>query len=739
MREMFFVIIALLFLPCLLLGEDSFAFSVKEDSFTKDAILDLRELNEKESGETGFIGLSDDGNSFVNGNGESIRFWGVVSDVYRKSAEEIETHCRFLAKRGVNMIRLHANIASLEEGSKITDVNEKEIDGIMRFVAAAKSNGIYVTISPFWGHMKMPESWSLEGYKKNDMLLGPLFFNEKFKLAYKVWVKELFTRKNPYTGVALKDEAAVGIIQVKNEDSLLFWTSQKLPKPQNDILRKRYGEYLLKKYGSYEKALKEWDGVKINDDDFENGMPGMYVIWHMTQSYTGGMHKRVSDQLEFMVRLQYDFYKEMTDYYKKELGCSQLVNAMNWKSADPVLLDDSERYTYTATDIVALNRYTGVVHEGNNNGYRIDPGHKYISKSVLLNPLNLPAAVKQVEGHPFIITETAWVHPALYQSEGPFLMAVYQSLNGVDCTYWFASTDSTWMLDPRRMWWKVGQSYALHKWTGSVPQQVGQFPAYALAFRKAYIKEAENPVVYEERALDDLWQRKVPIISESAKYDPNRDEGLFAEDSSIKQSLNPLAFLVGPVVVKYDGNAANSRVEDISKYMDESKKTVKSVTKEIELNYGIGVCLVNTEKFQGVSGFLKKAGGHFPLSTILIETQNEYATISAVSMDGKSLEVSEKILVQIGTTVRLQGWQEKDSSIKNGNTMLDAKEIVNTGKPPWMIEKSHFALSIKNQTLTKAVVLDNEGYKRSEVKLNKNKDRMWFNCPEDAIYIVLMK
>ena len=45
------------------------------DKLDPSAVLDLRYLNEKVAGEHGFIRLSPDGNSFVRGDGQPIRFW----------------------------------------------------------------------------------------------------------------------------------------------------------------------------------------------------------------------------------------------------------------------------------------------------------------------------------------------------------------------------------------------------------------------------------------------------------------------------------------------------------------------------------------------------------------------------------------------------------------------------------------------------------------------------------------
>ncbi|MFH1921827.1 MAG: hypothetical protein ABIP48_18330, partial [Planctomycetota bacterium] len=40
-----------------------------------------------------------------------------------------------------------------------------------------------------------------------------------------------------------------------------------------------------------------------------------------------------------------------------------------------------------------------------------------------------------------IISESSWVPPLRYQSEGPLLVAAYSSLTGVDVFYWFSTGD----------------------------------------------------------------------------------------------------------------------------------------------------------------------------------------------------------------------------------------------------------------------------------------------------------
>lgn len=57
----------------------TFIMNAPADEYTNNAWLDLRYLNETEAGENGFIKLSPDGKSFVNGKGVPQWFWDLKS------------------------------------------------------------------------------------------------------------------------------------------------------------------------------------------------------------------------------------------------------------------------------------------------------------------------------------------------------------------------------------------------------------------------------------------------------------------------------------------------------------------------------------------------------------------------------------------------------------------------------------------------------------------------------------
>jgi hypothetical protein len=719
-------------------GPGTWEFTHPKDSFEARALLDLRFLNEKEAGETGFLKVAPDGRGFIRGNGQPIRLWAIGSDVYRKATrEEMARHARFLAKVGVNMVRIHTQLAPGKKGSRLTDVDEKEIDRIWQFVAALKKEGIYVTISPYWATRRDVTEWGLEDCTGTTDLWGVLFFDEKLQQGYKAWVRALYEPKNPYTGIPLAKDPAVGIIQIQNEDSLLFWTTQGMKPALLERLGKKFGQWLVQKYGSLEKAKQAWDGTGTDRDDFAKGMVGLYKAWHLTRDWKGGVAKRVNDEHQFYAETQRKFYAEMADFYRKELGCRQLLNASNWVTADPVKLNDTERWTYTAMDVLAVNRYTGGLHVGANNGWRIDPGHHFTSESCLTDPRALPINLKQVVGYPIVVTESTWVFPEDYQTEGPFLIAAYQSLSGVAGFYWFSATAPEYDLDPCLRFLNLKGQHPLFKWSCSTPAFVGQFPAAALIYRRGYVKQGE-PVVHEERPLEDIWARKVPAIAEDRSFDPNRYEGATGgEKSKVQGGADPLAFLVGPVEVKYGGDPARTSVADLSKFIDRAKKTVRSTTGEIRLNHGIGLCTVDAPNAQGASGFLNKAG-EIKLTDVTIRSANDYATVYLVSLDDQPVRTSAKLLVQTGTSARLTGWKAKPAEFKVSDKK-EAKgfEVVATGVPPWRVVNTDMTLEINNPKLTKATLLDTAGYPVQKVEGKQADGKFTIRLPANTLYLVL--
>ncbi len=714
----------------------TWSFLPERDTFSPQAAFDLRQLNEKTAGESGFVRLSEDGESFVLGNGQPARFWAICTSLVRgHSTQDLAHHARFLAKRGVNMIRFHGEVESKAKGAGLTDVNTKEIDDAWRLVAAMKKEGIYTTISPYWAaSLKVvPGSWGIEGWPEKQNPQGLLFFNPRLQEGYKAWLKALLSPVNPHTGIPLAEDPALAIIQLQNEDSMLFWTMQGVKGRQLEVLGEQFGHWLAAKYGSVERAVQAWNGDSMRQDDVSRGILGIHIAWEWTQERSGGRKRRLDDQLQFFTETMYNFNREIARYLREDLGCKQLINAGNWKTADTTRLNDAERWSYTANEVLAVNRYYSPVHVGQDRGWRINKGDTFEDASVLVNPRALPLNLKQVAGHPMIITESHWVPPLGFQSEGPFLVAAMQSLTGVDAFYWLGTSKAEWSNADRADW----DAASRNKWEVATPMILGQFPAAALLYREGYLKQGD-PVVVEHRSLQQLWERTPPLISEDPSYDPNRDQGDSARRSTVRTKVDPLAFLTGPVKVVYDADPNKSTVTDLQKLIDPATKTVRSVTGEISWDYGEGICSIDAPRAQGASGFLKKRP-RIQLADVAIESTNYYGTVLVVSLDGRPLKQSEKVLVQVGTVARPTGWLERSEDFQagQGKPLHHGKRVIDTGKMPWVVVDTAVKLSVSNPGLKKATRLDLNGVPAGSVAASADGGAFSLSLPKDSLYVLL--
>jgi len=706
--------------------------------------LDLRSLNEPVAGQSGFVRLTPDGNGFALGDGTPARFWAIGSDVYKQPVDIVARHARFLARMGVNMVRLHAQIAPKAAGSPIEGPDEKEIDAIWRFVAEAKKQGIYTTISPYWANSQDARDWGIEGYGQGD-LYGLLFFDETLQAGYKTWARALYARTNPHTGIPLAKDPAVAIIQVQNEDSLFFWTTQAIKPAQQARLGRKFAAHLREKYGSLAAALAAWGGSGHKDDDLANGRVGLLDVYATTRPRAaGGPGRRLDDQVAFFASAQRRFYATIAAFYRDDLGCGQLINACNWKTADGPRLDDLERWTYTAADVIAVNRYyNGGVHLGPQSGWRVDPGDRFSQRSATTDPRSLPVNLKQVVGRPMIVTEGSWVTPLAFQAEGPFLVAVYQSLTGVDAFYWFSTGHAEYDLDPFFPYQKVKGQVPLMKFSAAIPPILGSFPAAALLFRKGYVRQGE-PVVHEERTIRALRDREPPLIAEDPSFDPNRDRGVAVASEKGKAAgpatpaVDPLAFLVGPVEVKYEGDPSLTRVADLGRFVDRDKKLIRSVTGEVTLDYGQGLCTVDAPRAQGACGFLARAGT-IGLRDLAIRSTNAYATVLAVPLDDLPLATSRRVLIQVATAARPTGWDAREAEFagEDGKARLRGFEVITTGHPPWRVARTEVALALRNPGLSRATRIDPAGYPAGAVAATRAQGGISLALPADAMYVIL--
>jgi hypothetical protein len=699
-------------------------FSYPDNRSLDSGLLNLRYLNEHFAGENGFIKLSANGSGFVNGKNKEMRFWasngGSLANQF--DDKKLDSLARFLARIGVNLVRYHGAINPKGKNTKITDVDTTEARNMWRCVAAMKKQGIYTVISPFWpanGHMGgwVPQQWGIDGYQGKDDMWAVLFFNDKLKEGYKAWVKYLYTTPNPYTKVALKDDPAVAIIQVENEDSPLFWTMSNVKPALAKMVGAQFSKWLSAKY------------PQVNFKDTMDLLP----IYEFTIPPRQGANNRLHDQLAFYADKQRAFYDDMVHYYRDVLGCKQLINGNNWRTASQSRLLDLERWTNSGPEVLAVNKYFDPEHKGANAGWRVDPGDFYGAPSALKHPADLPTNIKHVAGHPMVVTESGWNLPNRYQTEGALLVAAYGGLTGLDAYFWFTPTATNYMRQPYFTFLNIKGQHPMNRWSTSTPGEIGMFPANALIQRMGYVKEAN--VVQEQRTMKSMLNRDIPHIFEEQSFDPNRD--FVVSNNTDQGKLSPLTFLTGGVVSEYDTKTDTIRVaKELAGLIDQQAGRVTSITGQQSLDYKAGIFVLNTPKAKAVSGFLSTKRV-FNLGDLTIQSDNEYATIEVVSMDGQELGKSGKILLQVGTIFRPTNWAEEPVTITEGKKQLSGFKITNTGQMPWLGMPAKGSIALNNKLITKATLLDAAGYVIHKLDLKTDGSTASLQLPADAFYILL--
>ncbi|NLF40410.1 hypothetical protein GX586_13280 [bacterium] len=716
-------------------GPGMWAFEPDPDRCDPAALLDLRCLNEQTAGQSGFVRPSDDGNDFVLGDGRPVKFWCVNTFAYHhEDMASLRAHARFLAKRGVNLVKFHDYPYPRGTNAAVTDVDMQVVRWCWRLVAAMKEQGIYTLIEPYWSHdiKNVPASWGVAGWPEKEPPYALLFFDQELQKGYKAWMRALFAQTNTFTGIPLAHDPAVACIDMQTEDSMLFFTMERVQGEQRARLRRRYAAWLEKQYGSLAAATAAWDGVTHEADNLPRGELGLYGVWHFTRAAVpyakGAIQKRISDQLRFYAETMRAFNADMMKFYRDELGSKSLIIAGNWKTADNAVLYDAERWSYTPGDAVAVQRYTGPIHVNPTTparaSFSVNPGDCVAEHSVLKDPADLPIAIKQVAGKGSMNSESTWVSPTRYQSEGPFLIAVYGSLCGIDGYTFFATSSAQY-------------DQEMGKFQVANPALLGTFPAAALLYRKGYVREAA-PCVIEHRTLDSIWRRDLPLIAEGGGFDPNRDAGDKGAKADESTAVHPLAFLVGPVHTSYGGPARSNVVSDLSRYIHLDARRVESSTGEVELDYGRGICRLDTQKAQGVCGFLSAIPRH-ELSTVSIACSNDYATIIAVALDDQPLSSSSNVLVQVGTVCRPYGWRTEPAEFagKAKGVTYRGERILSIGGPPWNVEKAEVTVTISNRCVRTATRLDSNGMPAGTIMVSRTGGVLSFRFPPDALYAVM--
>lgn len=674
-----------------------FAWEPGPDGF-RECPLDLRFLNERFAGEQGFIAAKD--GRFVHGaTGRPIRFWGVNGPPHELADRAaLRRTARQLAKRGVNLVRVH--------GAVFDAAGRTDPAKVRRAIAVAeemKAEGIYTLFSIYFPLWFRPDSNNplLAGYDGTRHPFAALFFNPQFQQQYRQWWEALLLTRSDQTGRRLIDEPAVLALEMQNEDSFFFWTfdEKNIPDPQLRILEKQFAGWLVARHRSLDAVKQRWGGFKLPRDAPAEGRLAFRPLWTMFHEKT----TRDQDTAAFMLDRQAGFYAE-TAGFLRGLGFKGLLTASNWTTASPEVFGPLEKLSYTAGDFIDRHGYFGCGHEGDNAAWSIRDGHRYADRSALRFDPEEPGKPRvfahpvmdpHYDDKPSMISETTFTRPNRHRSEAPLYYAAYGALQDSDAIVHFAFDGADWQVKP---------GFWMQPWTLMSPAMTGQFPAAALLYRQGLV--AQGRVLADVRLnKSDLRALKGTPLPQDASLDELRLQEV-PQGTEVKpgQRLDPLLHYAGRAQVRFTDEPGGVRSEDLRPLIDHEKQIVTSSTGELRLDYGRGVLRINAPRAQGASGALK-AAGPIDLADLVIASDLELGHIAAVPLDGRPLATSQRILLQVMSEEQNAGWTTEPAG-------PGRHRITSIGRDPWQVRKLHGTVRLKRPDAARltATPLDPNGY-----------------------------
>ncbi len=386
------------------------------------------------------------------------------------------------------------------------------------------------------------------------------------------------------------------------------------------------------------------------------------------------------------------------------MGFKGLITASNWVTANDDILGPLERASYTSGDFIDRHGYYGGIHEGEAAAWSIREDHEIGHRSALgfenaefQKPISFthPAFDLKINGMPSMISETTFTRPNRYRTEAPLFYAAYGALQGSDSIIHFALDSAEWQVKPR---------YFIQPWTLMSPTMMGQFPAAALIYRQGLIGEGEM-MADVTLTLADAKALKGSPLSQQANLDSLRQADISGTSIlSRDAAIDPRVHLIGRTQLNLTNQSKPQKIRDLAPFINEAEKTITSSTRELQLNYGRKLLRLDSPSAQGIVGNLR-AANITDLPQVSIQSDLELGSIILVSLDGKTLKDSGKILLQVMSEEKPTGY--KDEPIGNGRF-----KITQLGTDPWLFREPICTVQLKRNDIAKLKVtpLDLNGY-----------------------------
>ncbi|MGA9117881.1 MAG: carbohydrate binding domain-containing protein [Bacteroidota bacterium] len=344
--------------------------------------------------------------------------------------------------------------------------------------------------------------------------------------------------------------------------------------------------------------------------------PPRRIEFRECSGYTDG---RVRDMTRFIMKIQSDFYRDMKSFLVDSLHVRVPIVGTNWNFGAPDLavqsgLDYIDNHSYwdhpqfpsvpwSSTDWLITNAPMVKQADG-----------------AAIGQLMQGAAVV---GKPYTISEYNHPFPNRYQSEAPLFLASYGAYQDADALMLYDyNSGADWTSDFISGYFETYRNTA----------QMSLIPSVAFAFRNGFIAAAKKTFGLELTA-DDVF------------LTPKRDNGNWQAWTVVPPAL--------PLVEGVRTTTFEAPVSNLSQVPPAPAPPYLSDTKEL-LWDPAGLFTVASPQFVGITGFLQNFSGATAGDLTLIDG-SDHATLTWISLTGRSLPESKQSLITLSTKVQNTG------------------------------------------------------------------------------------
>ncbi|MGB2864031.1 MAG: hypothetical protein WBC05_11945 [Sedimentisphaerales bacterium] len=634
-----------------------------------DSLVNLSFLLDAPVGKDGFIRV--DNGHLIKPNGERFRIWGVnfTSAACFPSKKDAPIVAEHLARFGINCVRFHFLDSNWSDSLFIKGRNDtraldrQQLERLDYFVAELKERGIYTNINLNVGR-NYRKGDGVRDYEYLGLAKVINYFDEHIQMLHREYAQQLLTHYNPYTKSEYRNEPAIVIVEIVNENSIVeAWFSDRLvgtnekknPSTWADITA-WYADQLTKKYNTWLKArLSE---AELKELRVLAGVKGDDLIPRLTKDqFDAAPEKRFHLEAAFYMELEQNYFGQMYRHLKDELGVKSLIvgtsDHNHWKSGYPLLTSTSK-----------LEVVDGHVY-WQHPRYLTDPKTRRRTFSIPNTPMvNAPfnSTVVQlsrsaVAGKPYTVSETNHPFPNEYACEGIGILAAYSAFHDWDGIFLYTFEHK----DPEEWTPKMPGHFEIRP----DPVKMTNLAACAVMFLRGDVQRAIETVP-RSYSLEQVRQSIRSASSERPYFTPG-----FSLSTPLRYATRIASFDARPgqyPKVATD-NPIVSDTGELSWYHSEQGK---------------GLVTIETEKSQALIGYVKD--NNKALKNISVTAENEFCSIIVTSLNAKPISSSQSLLLVATARSANKGmtWNEDRTSLSNW------------GSAPTVIEPVKGSVTLRN-------------------------------------------